>query len=466
MTNRKTPPSGNRREFLERTAALGAVAAFGGPSAWNTALRNAAASSSAFGEETKPRRPRVAAIFTEFRFRSHAYDILENCFQPYLFRGKLVDPGIDVVSFYADQFPETDMAREVSSRLKVPLFKSIDKALCVGGKELAVDAVLAIGEHGDYPDNEFGQKMYPRKAFFDQALAVMKRAGRFVPYFNDKHLSYRFDEAKQMYDASRKHGFPLMAGSSVPLAQRIPPLELPEGFEVEEAVAVHGGGMEVYGFHGLELLLSMVESRKGGETGISRIELFEGKAFEKAVAEKRWSQGLVDAAMQAESDAGMKRRPRPAPLQAAVVKEAEAPHAIVVHFKDGLRGTVLKSGRDSHRWNFACRLKGETKPRATALYNGPWGNRCLFKALSHAIQSFFRTGRESYPIERTLLSGGAIDAAMHSHHEGGKPVDTPQLEFAYRSVDFRPFRETGESWKVLTADTVEHQTFTPGDARP
>ena len=51
------------------------------------------------------RRPRVAAIFTEFRFRSHAFDFLENFLRPFLFRGKLVDPGVEIVSMYADQFP-------------------------------------------------------------------------------------------------------------------------------------------------------------------------------------------------------------------------------------------------------------------------------------------------------------------------------------------------------------------------
>ena len=52
----------------------------------------------------------------------------------YLFRGQRVDPGVDVVSFYADQFPTGDMARERRQRFKVPLFKTIDEALCLGGK--------------------------------------------------------------------------------------------------------------------------------------------------------------------------------------------------------------------------------------------------------------------------------------------------------------------------------------------
>ena len=83
----------------------------------------------ATGNLSRP-RPRVAAVFTEFRFRSHAYDILENFFSPYLFCGKLHDPGVDVVSFYADQFPQQDMAVKASRDHHVPLYDSIDKALC------------------------------------------------------------------------------------------------------------------------------------------------------------------------------------------------------------------------------------------------------------------------------------------------------------------------------------------------
>src|SRR5436190_7470434 len=132
-------------------------------------------------------RPKVAAVFTEFRMRSHAFHILTSLMGPYLFRGQWIDPGVDVVSFYADQFPNGDMAREASERFKVPLFKTIDEALCLGGKTMAVDAVALIGEHGRYPRNDLGQTMYPRKQFFDQIVAVVERSGKPVPVFNDKH---------------------------------------------------------------------------------------------------------------------------------------------------------------------------------------------------------------------------------------------------------------------------------------
>ena len=122
--------------------------------------------------------------------------------------------------------------------------------------------------------------MYPRKEFFDQSVAVMKRSGRFVPFFNDKHLSYRADWSQEMFETARRHGFPLMAGSSVPLADRRPNLELPAEADIEEAVSVHGGGIETYDFHALEVLQSMIESRRGGESGVARVELLTGDALQ------------------------------------------------------------------------------------------------------------------------------------------------------------------------------------------
>ncbi len=456
-----------RRDVLKVTGSAAAAALMSSP------MQAIAADAAKAASGTK-RRPRVAAIFTELRFRSHAFNILENFFEPYLFSGELVDPGCEVVSFYADQFPENDMARDVSRRFKVPMYESIADALRVGGSELGVDAVLLIGEHGDYPFNKRGQKMYPRKEFFDQIVAVMKASDRFVPIFNDKHLSYRWDWAKEMYDTAQEHGIVMMAGSSVPLAQRVPPLDLPQNARIAEAVAVHGGGMETYGFHGLELLQSFVEFRRGGETGISRIELLSGEPYRKAMRDGRWSKALADAAMQAERTMGVKRQTRPDAedrRKAALKKPSPLPpaatsdHAICVTYKDGFEATVLRLGSDSSRWNFACRLEGEQEPRATALFNGSWGNRCLFRALSHAIQHMFITGEPAYPVERTLLVTGALDSAMQSFERGSKPVATPHLEFAYQSKDFSAFRESGGSWKFITPQTPQPVRFLPGDAR-
>jgi hypothetical protein len=391
----------------------------------------------------------VAAVYTEFTHRSHAHVILENFLEPYLFNGKRTDPGAEVVSFYADQTPKGDMTEDVAREYKVPVFKTIDAALCLGGKELAVDAVLSIGEHGRYPRNELGQTEYPRKRFFDEIVAVMKRSNRFVPVFNDKHLSYRWDWAKEMADTAAKLGIPFLAGSSVPLAQRIPPFALPAGAAVAEAVSIHGGGVESYDFHALEVLQSIVEFRKGGETGVASVEFLAGEALWKAAADGRWSVPLAEAAMAAELG-------RKAGTLKQVAGEGKAePHGVLLTYKDGLRACVLKVGRSSTRWNFACTLKGDPEPRATRFYVGPWQNRNLFKALSHAIQHHFRTGQPPYPVERTLLVSGVLDAAMHSRAKAGEALKTPHLEFGYPARDFIAMREMGASWKVVTEATPE-----------
>ncbi len=398
--------------------------------------------------QASTQRLKVAAIFTEFTHRSHANVILENFLHPYFFNGRRVDSGMDVVSFYADQFPLNEMSRDISKRFNIPLFKTIEEALCLGGKELAVDAVLSIGEHGEYPTNDLGQKEYPRKRFFDEIVAVMQRSGRFVPLFNDKHLSYRWDWAKEMYETTRQSGIPFMAGSSVPLAQRKPMLELPDDFEIEEAVSIHGGPMEVYDFHALEVLQSMIESRRGGETGVSRVEFLTGDALWKAADDGRWSRELAERAMIAE------RGNREGNLTNFEGEDPSESHGILLTYKDGTRGTILNLGTSAGRWNFACRIKGSSDIRATHFFVGPWNNRNLFKALSHAIQHHFRHGSPPYPVERTLLTTGLLDAAMHSRKEG-IALETPQLEFGYEPKDFRVMREMGDSWKIITDELPE-----------
>ena len=413
--------------------------------------------------QRQDRRLKVAAVFTEFTYRSHAHVILENFLHPYLFNGQWTDPGMDVVSMYGDQFPPADMAREAARAYSIPIFPTIDAALCVGGKELAVDAVLSIGEHGRYPVNTKGQREYPRKRFFDEIVTVFRRSGRVVPVFNDKHLSYRWDWAKEMYETAREMKIPLMAGSSVPLAERRPPLELPEGARIAEAVSIHGGGFEGYDFHAMEVLQAMVESRRGGETGIAQVQMLSGDALWKAAEEGRWSLRLADAALATELGPGA-----PPLREYAVAQQGRrsAPFGTRLTYHDGLQAMVLKVGNSSTRWNFACRLEGEEEPRATRFYTGPWNNRNLFKALCHAIQVHFRQGRPPYPLERTLLVTGVLGAEADSRAQGGEAVQTPHLAIAYRPGDYRAMREMGASWKIITEATPEPPGIDPGGRRP
>jgi hypothetical protein len=433
----------DRRDFLRHSAHLGIAAV--GSTALPALLAKAAAGA----------RPKVAAVITEFSYRSHAHVILENFLKPYLFNGQTIEPGFEVVSMYIDQFPDGEMGRGVSRDYHIPIYPSIAEALRLGGDKLGVDAVLSIGEHGKYPVNSKGQMEYPRKRFFDEIAAVVRKDGRPVPVFNDKHLSYRWDWAKEMYDTAKELKMPLMAGSSVPLAERRPPLELPPAAEIEDAISIHGGGVESYDFHALELLQSQVEARKGGESGVASVQFLEGDALWKAADEGLWSIPLATAAMAAEVGLDHDLTKSLSLRGKTPGGDAVSIHGIRVVYRDGFAATALAVGSSGTRWNFACRLKGESAPRATAYYVGPWQNRNLFKALSHAIQTFFRDGRAPYPVERTLLVSGILDFAMDSRQQGNKVVETPALSVAYKPQDFRPMREYGATWKIITEDIPE-----------
>ena len=100
-------------------------------------------------------------------------------------------------------------------------------------------------------------------------------------------------------------------------------------------------------------------------------------------------------------------------------------------------------------------MAGEKEPRACNFYVGPWGNRNLFMALSHAIQTHFRRKQAPYPIERTLLTTGVLAAGVESRHQKGKAIDTPHLDVAYAAKDFAALREKGESWKIITEKTPQ-----------
>ena len=192
MSQNLNPTRPSRRQFLEHTS-LGLAGV----------LLGSAAGGVAVGADT-PRKRRVAAVVTEFTYRSHAHVIIENFLEPYLFNGKRTESGMDVVSLYVDQFPKQDMARDVARAYGIKIFPTIAEALRVGGDKLAVDAVLSIGEHGNYPKNAKEQVEYPRKRFFDEIVAEFRRSGSTVPVFNDKHLSYRADWAHEMVETGAR----------------------------------------------------------------------------------------------------------------------------------------------------------------------------------------------------------------------------------------------------------------------
>jgi hypothetical protein len=292
---------------------------------------------------------------------------------------------------------------------------------------------------------------------------VFRRSGRVAPVYNDKHLSYRWDWAREMYDTARTMRIPFMAGSSVPLAERRPPLEIHRGARISEAVSIHSGPVESYDFHGLEVLQAMVESRHGAETGVSQVQFLQGDALWKAAADGLWSVELARAALSTDLPVtNGSARDLIRPPAAGDSSQPFVHHGILVRYRDGLRAVVLGVSRGAGvKWHFACRMAGQPDALATSFYVGPWQNRNLFKALAHAIQTHFRQRRAPYPVERTVLTTGVLAAAMDSRFAGGRTLNTPYLNVAYKARDFRELREMGATWKIITDDLPEPKGIEP-----
>jgi hypothetical protein len=378
---------------------------------------------------------KVAALVTEYRRWSHADVIVGKIIEGFYYDGK-DRPDMRLASLYVDQYPDKDMSRDLARKYKFPIYDTIEKALTLGGKKLAVDGVLCIGEHGKYPTNTRGQILYPRRRFFEEVTKVFAKSKKAVPVFNDKHLAATWKDAKWMYDKSRELFVPFMAGSSVPLTWRKPVLKLEKKCDLVEAVQVGYGPFEGYGFHALEGLQCMVERRKGGETGVKAVQCLQGEAMWKAMDKGRWSKKILEAAL-ARVPAHAKGDYREL---TAKTKDAGV---FLIEYRDGFKAAVAMMNGwayegDGGAFCFAGQLKGKDKPVSTLYYlqqPDPFGH---FIYLVKAIDAMVRTGHAVYPVERTLLTTGILDAVMTSKAEKNRRVETPHLAIKCQPTDW-PF---------------------------
>ena len=347
------------------------------------------------------------------------------CLEGYWINDKYHEPPADIVSLFVQQEHKADISRRLSKAYGFPIVPTIQDALTLGGRELDVDGVLLIGEHGDYPTNVKNQKLYPRHRFMEQVVQVFRRSGRSVPVFNDKHLSYDWTKSKQMYDWSRELDFPLMAGSSVSVTFRRPELDFPLETDLEEGLAADGGWVADGGlFHILETLQCFAERRRGGETGVRAVQLLAGDGVWKAAEEGRWNRRLLDAAL------ARGERVRPGRPEEIVKR----PVACLLEYNDGFRGTALGLGGLVSEYLAAVKIKGRARPAATLCYI-PRENSNNFSPLVDAIGRMFTTGKTDYAVERTLLTSGALSFLMDSWYQGQQRLETPMLNIRYRGPE-------------------------------
>lgn len=383
-------------------------------------------------------RKRLAVITTVWRYHSHAWHMAERFLVGYPLRGAWHQPDFEVVSAYVDQTPKGDLSRQRAEEFGFTTYPTIAEALRCGGDRLAVDAVLIIGEHGDYPVNAIGQKQYPRYEFFRQVADVFRRDDRTAPVFNDKHLSWNYEWAREMVATARELGFPFLAGSSLPVTWRMPSIDLPYGAQVEEIVGVAFGAVDIYDFHALEMIQCMAERRAGGETGVVAMHALRGDAVWQALAEGTWRHGGWDARLfeaclsrshtLTQPETFSHRYPTPEQMRTWV----KDPVAYRFEYADGLKATMLLLNGLVQDFTFAARLRGVAEPLSTLFQLPPNPNVVYSAALMSQAEQMFRTGRAPYPVERTLLTSGLVAAGLQSLADGHR-IETPHLAVHYEA---------------------------------
>lgn len=398
--------------------------------------------------KTANKRKRLAVVTTEWRYKSHAWHMAERFLVGYPINGRWHRPPLDVVAAYVDQRPEKDLSVQRSKEFGFPIYPTIAETLRCGGDKLAVDAVLIIGEHGNYPMSEFGQTKYPRYEFFKQVTDVFRHDGRSVPVFNDKHLSWKWEWAKEMVELSRELKFAFTAGSSLPVTWRMPAIDMPNGADVEELLGVSVGSIDSYDFHALEVIQCMAERRRGGETGVVAMQALRGDAVWKAMDAGNWAAGgwdpkLFEACLSrsqtlAQPESFSHRYPTPAQIREWV----KDPIAYRYEYADGVKATMLMMNGLIGDFTFAARLKDESEPLSTLFYLPPNPNVTYSASLMSKAEETFLTGKSPYPIERTLLTTGLVEAGVRSLGSGQKRLETPHLAIRYQSPRESTFART------------------------
>jgi hypothetical protein len=365
-------------------------------------------------------RKKIACLSSTYHVRSHSDNFITRFLEGYWIHEKYHEPPFEVASLWMDQVHPADIGGRLANAYKVKQTKSISEALTLGTGKLAVDGVILVCEHGKYPHNEKNQQLYPRFEYFEQVVKVFKDSGRSCPVFVDKHLSYDWKKAKQMYDWSRELEFSMMAGSSVPVTFRRPEYDPPLGTEMESALSVGGGWVADGGiFHILETLQGFVERRKGGEAGVRSVQLLKEGEVWKAAEQGLWRLDLLEAALARRQKVRSDKKP----------EEMRAVLGLV-EYRDGFKGAVLALNEVSE-YLVAVKPKGKS-PESTLCYI-PIENSNNFSMLVHGITQMISTGKPSHPVERTLLVSGALAALMDSGYQKGKRIDTPELKISYKA---------------------------------
>jgi len=194
------------------------------------------------------------------------------------------------------------------------------------------------------------------------------------------------------------------------------------------------GESDAMDYHALEAMQSMVERRKGGETGVKAVQLIEGDAVWKAGEEGRWSKELLTAALsRSDTLQGLTMtggRTQDLVRNGQLPRLVKNPCAYFIEYNDGLKTTLLMLNGAVGDFNFAARVE-DLGVQSTQFLLTPEPNVTYSACLIGKVEEMFASGKAPYPVERTLIVCGILESCLTSRAEGHKRLETPYLTVRY-----------------------------------
>lgn len=385
---------------------------------------------------------KIAVISTMFHLYSHTDVIATRWTTPRPSDKDFgwIGPSSQIVSMHIEQITDRDTGVAWAKAHKIPLMTDVEQAMTLGQDNIAVDAVLLIGEHGDYDFNEIGQKKYPRKALFDKIVSVFKKYNKVLPVFCDKHYSYDAHWAHEMVETARKMGFAFTGGSSIPHTPFVPKSDLKAGFKPAKALAVYYGDKEAYLYHSIEFAQSIIEKRQGGESGIKAVTAWEGPVVWGILKEKFGDELLTQAMQPSKADADRKSEDMKLNCAAWAVPENNkqknqiSPMLIVTHHADGLEVGHVNLNGHIQGWSMAIQTADNVIHAIGSTAVGLDVYFAHFATFSKLVETFLLTGKYPFPPERALLTTCATAAAMHAMQQLGRTYPSPLTMVAYQPM--------------------------------
>jgi len=179
----------------------------------------------------------------------------------------------------------------------------------------------------------------------------------------------------------------------------------------------------------------MVERRRGGETGVSAVRCFEGDHVWTWTDRHPWAARLLDHAA-----ACCQNR-----KEGTAHELAQQPLLFLLDYRSGLQAACYLLNGYITSAAFAADIAGSETPIG-AEFKTQARPHAHFSGLVYHIEEMMLNGQPSYPVERTLLTTGAMAAVFDSSYHNGRTVErgrwleTPHLHIPYRAGEASLFQ--------------------------